>query len=207
MKIIEQTPTTLICKRPNLIAHIAAIGVTAVGMGLLIGALIAPDKIHWLWGTIALGIGLVSLLIVRSLTINIDKQRKRVEIISRSLLLGTKEISLGFPEIREIVVDERINRTKIGNSENTAPTERFTYFLIFQLQNGMQHGLDITPAGSTAINGISTDRFEKNNRVMELGNSIASFIGVPCVDKRVATFGEMADAVENVIKQIKSQKP
>jgi len=80
--------------------------------------------------------------------------------------------------------------------------------LIFQKQNGTQEGIDITPARSTTVNGISTDRFVKNNKVIELGNLIANYIGVPCIDRRVATFGEMANVVDSVMNTIRSgQKP
>jgi hypothetical protein len=86
--------------------------------------------------------------------------------------------------------------------------EQFCYYLIFQKKDGTQEGIDITPASSTAINGINTDRFVKNNQVMELGNLVASYLEVPCLDRRPATFGDVASVVENVFSAIRSgQKP
>lgn len=184
-----------------------ALVLTIGGAALLIWGLTkGQGNYAWLGGLIALAIGVLTLLITRSVTLTVDKSMKRVRIQRHNLVLGTKETEFPFNETREVVVDERVRRST--SSSNSEPREQFTYFLIFQKHNGMQEAIDITPVSSTAINGISTDRFVKNNQVMELGNLVASYIGVPCIDKRVPTFGEAANLVGNVLSTIRAgQKP
>lgn len=208
MKVIQQSATLLECKRSNLIALIAAIALTVAGAALLVWGLVkGQGNYAWLGGLIVLAIGVITLLVTRSITLTIDKSSKRVRIQRHNLVRGTLESTTPFAEIREVVVDERL-RQRTSTSNNNEPREQFCYNLIFQKHNGNQEAIDITPASSTTVNGFSTDRFEKNNKVMELGNLVASYIGVPCIDRRVATFGEAANLVENVLSTIRAgQKP
>lgn len=208
MKVIQQTTTLLECKRSNWIALLSALVLTVAGAGLLVWSLVkAQGSYLWVAGLIALAIGVITLLVTRSITLTIDKSSKRVKIQRHNLVRGTLETNFPFSDTREIVVDERI-RQRTQTSNNNGPGEQFCYYLIFQKQNGNQEAIDITPTSSTTVNGFSTDRFEKNNKVMELGNLIASYLGVPCIDRRVATFGEAANLVENVLSTIRGeQKP
>ena len=208
MKITQHSSTLLECKRSNWIALIASIGLSSAGLGLCIwGSVKGQGNYAWLGGLIVFAIGVITLLVTRSITLTIDKSSKLVRIKRHNLVRGTLESTIPFSEIREVVVDERL-RQRASSSNDDGPREQFCYNLIFQKQNGNQEAIDITPASSTTINGFSTDRFEKNNKVMALGNLVASYIGVPCLDRRVATFGEAANLVENVLSTIRSgQKP
>lgn len=208
MKVIQQTATLLVCKRSNLIALIVAFVLSVAGLGLLIWGLVrGQGNFAWLGGLIALIIGVIAVLVTRSVTLTVDKSLKRIRIERHNIVRGTIDKTLPFAEIREVVVDERL-RQKVRTSNNNSPGEQFCYNLIFQQQNGNQEAIDITPASSTTINGFSTDRFQKNNQVMELGNLVASYIGVPCIDRRVPTFGEAANLVESVLSTIRAgQKP
>jgi len=208
MKVIQQTTTLLVCKRSNLIALLVAIFLSIAGLGLLIWGLVkGQGNFAWLGGLLALAIGVIAVLVTRSITLTVDKSAKRLQIQRHNIVRGTIETTIPFADVREVVVDERL-RQNVRTSNDNGPREQFCYNLIFQQHNGNQEAIDITPATSTTINGFSTDRFQKNNRVMELGNLVASYIGVPCVDRRAATFGEAVNLVENVLSTIRSgQKP
>jgi hypothetical protein len=208
MKVIQQTTTLLECKRSNWIALITAFVLTFGGATWFAWALVkGQGNFAWLGGLIVLAIGVITLLVTRSTTLSIDKSLKRVIIQRYNPVRGTQESTIPFADLREVVVDAQLHH-KRSSSNNNEPREMFRYHLIFQQHNGNQEAIDITPASSTTVNGFSTDRFEKNNKVMELGNRIATFIGVPCIDRRAPTFGEAANLVENVLSTIRAgQKP
>lgn len=208
MKVTQQTTMLLECKRSNWIALISAFLLIVGGATWLVWALVkGQGNFAWLAGLILLAIGVLTVLFTRSITLTVDKSLKRVCIQRFNPVRGTLECTIPFADLREVVVDaQRYHRR--SSSNNDEPREMFRYHLIFQQHNGNQQGIDITPAVSTTVNGFSTDRFEKNNQVMELGNLVAAFIGVPCVDRRAPTFGDAANLVENVLSTIRTgQKP
>lgn len=206
MKIIQQTSTLLECKRSNWIVLLITFLLILGGAGFLVWSFLnARGSYVWLLGLIPLGVGLIVLFVTQSITLTIDKSSKTTRIIRHNLVRGSFELIIPFPEIREVIVDERIGQRTNSSSETR---EQFLYFLIIQKKDGTQEGIDITPAISTNVNGFSTYRFMKNNKAMELGNLIASYIGVPCIDRRAPTFSEAANLVEDVLSKIRSpQKP
>ncbi len=208
MKVIHQTTTLLECKRSNWFALITAFVLTIAGVTWFAWGLVkGQGNFTWLGGLIVLAIGVITLLVTRSITLTIDKSSKRIRIQLHNLVRGTLETITPFADVREVVVDEKLRR-RTSSSNNNVPREQFCYNLIFQKHDGHQEAIDITPASSITVNGFSTDRFEKNNKAMELGNLVANYIGVPCIDRRVATFGEVANLVENVLSTIQAgQKP
>lgn len=206
MKVIQQTTTLLECKRSNWLGLIIALLLILGGAGFLIWSLLNAQRNYtWLIGLIPLAIGLIVFLVSQSVTLTIDKSTKSIRILRHNVIRGTLEATIAFADTREVIVDERIHHNTNSSGDSR---EQFHYFLIFQKHDGTQEGIDVTPATSTTINGFSTNRFIKNNKVMELGNLIASYVGVPCIDRRAPTFGEAANLVETVLSNIRSgQKP
>jgi len=202
MKVTTETESILELKHSNWFGLLLGIALVALGLALLVGQLLAPIRNVWIGGLVATGLGALIAVFQRFVTLTLDRGLRTVTIQSQGILGGGSHRAIEFSRIKEIIVDEQIVTRTTGDTQK----ERPIYNLVFHLTDGQMEAIDITPAMSTSVAGMSTDRFRQNNAVMVIGNKIAEFIGVPCTDRRPPTFGQAIEGIENIIRAAKGKQ-
>ncbi|MFM7606512.1 MAG: hypothetical protein ACKO8Z_15120 [Prosthecobacter sp.] len=202
MKVTTETESILELKHSNWFGLLLGIALVAYGLALLVGQLLAPIRNVWIGGLVATGLGALIAVFQRFVMLTLDRGLRTVTIQSQGILGGGSHRAIEFSRIKEIIVDEQIVTRTTGGTQK----ERPIYNLVFHLTDGQMEAIDITPAMSTSVAGMSTDRFRKNNAVMVIGNKIAEFIGVPCTDRRPPTFGQAIEGIENIIRVAKGKQ-
>lgn len=196
MHIVSDDPDRLELRHANWFA--VAVGSAAIAGGLAVAVwdLTIGGRGLWSFGAIASGVGGVALAFMRRRSIVADTVSKTVLITSRGLIGEGTTRELAFQDLQEVVVEERMEIRTDGQGRRH---ERPVYNLIFVLNDGRMEPVDITPPGNFTVRGLSVSRFRQNNAVMEMANRLAKRLGVPCTDRRMPTFGQVADVVGQVL--------
>lgn len=206
MRIIKDTAAELVAHRSNMLP--IAVG-ALLACGGVAGWAVGHTLKHPSWGGPAIAAGVVGLLILaftRSSTIRIDSGARRLAITTRNLLGTAKTRDYDAGEIKEVFVEERIH-SQVHGPGNGSRRERHQFLLTFHFHDGRMDGVDITPSVQTSVFDVSTTRFVQNNRAFDLANRIAQRLGVPCSDRRMPTFGEIAGATGRLIETLRDAKP
>jgi hypothetical protein len=143
-------------------------------------------------------VGALVLAFTRSYVIDVDATRREVSITTRNVFGGESIRTHAFDDVAEIWVEEQVQSHMPQNGQTARP--RHTFLLTLRMNDGQLDGVDITPSVQTSVFGVSTSRFVKNNAALALANTIAQRIGVPCSNRRMATFGEIADVAGKLIR-------
>jgi hypothetical protein len=195
MRVTQESPTLLEAHRDQWAPFIIGALLVAAGLGAIaLHFTTQPGKNLWVLGGLLVGFGAIVLGLVPRIHLSIDKDTGQFILRRTTLFLGTREVLVPLTDIREVVVDEQIQQRTDPNGQ-----DRMVYHLIFQMKDGTQQAIDITPSVQFNAGGLTSSRFVKNNKAMAVGNQIAAFIEVPCVDRRQATLGDMTNAIGQVI--------
>lgn len=204
MKVIQETPTTLVLKQSAIGGII--MGAAFVVVGLLVAIFFSKTdwKILILSGVFIL-FGLVSVLLTKFITVKIDKSTNKITIL-HSGILGKKSYDLAIDQLKEVAVEESVsvNYSNQNNQNSTlmngSGTQR-SYNLVFYLMNGQ--GIPVQMDSSSlpiSINGLSLGMLTARNKNIELGNKIAVFIGVPFVDRRPPGIADVVSGLKNLVQ-------
>ena len=202
MKIIQDSPTYLECKKSALFGYIFSI-ILMVGGVIGVIVMFMKSSSQWWIGLIALAIGILILFLTKSITLIADGNIKQVKIATKSLL-GASDNAYAFHDIKEIVIEEdrQYERDSDGNRK-----DKTSFVLIFNFHNGYQEAINLTSGSSSSISvgGVNMSRFSKNNAVMNIGQRLSEVIGVPFNHKRRGDMdlGDVVNSVGQVIKQVK----
>lgn len=202
MKVANETSSVMELKLTNWFGVFFGAAISAAGLALLVAQAAMLNRNLWIFGLVALVLGAIVAVSQRFVTLTLDRNRQMVTIVSRRIVGGSALRNIEFSRIKEIIVEQTFARTTAGSRE---PRVRPIYNLIFHMTDGRMEPIDITPRRSTTINGISMTRFVQNNAVMEIGNKVAEFIGVPCVDRRPPTFAQAIEGIQKIIRTAKEQ--
>jgi hypothetical protein len=203
MKVITETPTVLILKE-NSISQIFS-GVIFIIIGIaIIPLLINKGVVYLLFSLGFILFGLAFILLTKFVTITINKSVNKVNFIFTNLLGKTSQ-DIAIDQISEIAIQENLTRTVSSGTvnssayQNTSP--KLSFVLIFYLKDGQ--GIPISMGssnGSLSLNGIPLNIFSGRNKRIEIGNKIASFIGVPFRDNRPPTISDMTNIIGQAIE-------
>ena len=202
MKIIQDSPTYLECKKSALFGYISSI-ILMVGGVIGVIVMFMKSSSQWWIGLIALAIGILILFLTKSITLIADGNIKQVKIATKSLL-GASDNAYAFHDIKEIVIEEdrQYERDSDGNRK-----DKTSFVLIFNFHNGYQEAINLTSGSSSSISvgGVNMSRFSQNNAVMNIGQRLSEVIGVPFNHKRRGDMdlGDVVNSVGQVIKQVK----
>ena len=202
MKIIQDSPTYLECKKSALFGYISSI-ILMVGGVIGVIVMFMKSSSQWWIGLIALAIGILILFLTKSITLIADGNIKQVKIATKSLL-GASDNAYAFHDIKEIVIEEdrQYERDSDGNRK-----DKTSFVLIFNFHNGYQEAINLTSGSSSSISvgGVNMSRFSRNNAVMNIGQRLSEVIGVPFNHKRRGDMdlGDVVNSVGQVIKQVK----
>ncbi len=202
MKIIQDSPTYLECKKSALFGYIFSI-ILMVGGVIGVIVMFMKSSSQWWIGLIALAIGILILFLTKSVTLIADGNIKQVKIATKSLL-GASDNAYAFHDIKEIVIEEdrQYERDSDGNRK-----DKTSFVLIFNFHNGYQEAINLTSGSSSSISvgGVNMSRFSQNNAVMNIGQRLSEVIGVPFNHKRRGDMdlGDVVNSVGQVIKQVK----
>ena len=202
MKIIQDSPTYLECKKSALFGYIFSI-ILMVGGVIGVIVMFMKSSSQWWIGLIALAIGILILFLTKSITLIADGNIKQVKIATKSLL-GASDNAYAFHDIKEIVIEEdrQYERDSDGNRK-----DKTSFVLIFNFHNGYQEAINLTSGSSSSISvgGVNMSRFSQNNAVMNIGQRLSEVIGVPFNHKRRGEMdlGDVVNSVGQVIKQVK----
>ena len=204
MKITQDTQTYLECKKSALVGYIVA-GLLIIGGVVAVIVMLIQSASDWWFGLIALAIGIVILLLNKSITLIADGNLRQIRIAKKSLL-GASDNAYSFNDIKEVMIEEDrdYERDSDGNRK-----ERITYVLIFNFNNGYQEAIKLSSGSSNfSVGGINMSRFSQNNAMMRIGQRMAEVIGVPFNHKRRGDMdiGDVVSSVGEVIKQVKQAK-
>ena len=202
MKITQDTQTYLECKKSALMGYIFS-GLLTVGGGVAIVPMLMQSASNWWLGLIALAIGIVILLLNKSITLIADGNVRQIRIAKKSLL-GASDNAYSFNDIKEVMIEEDRDYERDSDGDRKM---RITYVLIFNFNNGYQEAINLTRS-SSSVGGLNMSRFSQNNAVMRIGQRMAEVIGVPFNHKRRGDMdiGDVVSSVGEVIKQVKQAK-
>ena len=205
MKITQDTQTYLECKKSALVGYIVS-GLLMVGGVAAVILMLMQSASQWWLGLIALVIGIVILLLNKSITLIADGNIRQIRIAKKSLL-GASDNSYSFNDIKDVMIEEDRDYDRDSDGDRK---ERITYVLIFNFNNGYQEAINLTPGTSSnvSVGGLNMSRFSQNNAVMRIGQRMAEVIGVPFNHKRRGDMdiGDVVSSVGEVIKQVKQAK-
>ena len=205
MKITQDTQTYLECKKSALVGYIVSV-LLMVGGVLAVILMLMQSASQWWLGLIALVIGIVILLLNKSITLIADANVRQIRITKKSLL-GASDNSYSFNDIKDVMIEEDRDYDRDSDGDRK---ERITYVLIFNFNNGYQEAINLTPGTSSnvSVGGLNMNRFSQNNAVMRIGQRMAEVIGVPFNHKRRGDMdiGDVVSSVGEVIKQVKQAK-
>ena len=205
MKITQDTQTYLECKKSALVGYIVA-GLLMIGGVVAVILMLIQSASDWWLGLIALIIGVVILLLNKSITLIADGNLRQIRIAKKSLL-GASDNAYSFNDIKEVMIEEDRNYERDTDGDRK---ERITYVLIFNFNNGYQEAINLTPGTSSnvSVGGLNMSRFSQNNAVMRIGQRMAEVIGVPFNHKWRGDMdiGDVVSSVGEVIKQVKQAK-
>lgn len=202
MKVTKETASVLELKHTNWFGVFFGAAIMAAGLAMLFSEAAMPGRKLWIAGLVVLAIGAIVVVAQRFVTLTLDRGRRLATINTQRIVGGSRIRKIEFNRIKEIVIEQTYARTTAGNRE---PRVRPIYHLVFHLADGKMEEIDITPRSSMAINGVLTTHFVQNNAVMEVGNKVAEFIGVPCVDRRPPTFSQAIEGIQTIIRTAKEQ--
>ena len=202
MKITQDTQTYLECKKSALVGYIVA-GLLMIGGVVAVILMLIQSASDWWLGLIALAIGVVILLLNKSITLIADGNLRQIRIAKKSLL-GASDNAYSFNDIKEVMIEEDRDYERDSDGDRK---ERITYVLIFNFNNGYQEAINLTRS-SSSVGGLNMSRFSQNNAVMRIGQRMAEVIGVPFNHKRRGDMdiGDVVSSVGEVIKQVKQAK-
>ena len=202
MKITQDTQTYLECKKSALVGYIVS-GLLMVGGVATVIIMLMQSTSQWWFGLIALAIGVVILLLNKSITLIADGNLRQIRIAKKSLL-GASDNAYSFNDIKEVMIEEDRDYERDSDGDRK---ERVTYVLIFNFNNGYQEAINLTGGSSSnvSVGGLNMSRFSQNNAVMRIGQRMAEVIGVPFNHKRRGDMdlGDVVNSVGEVIKQVK----
>ena len=205
MKITQDTQTYLECKKSALVGYIVS-GLLMVGGVAAVILMLMQSASQWWLGLIALVIGIVILLLNKSITLIADGNIRQIRIAKKSLL-GASDNSYSFNDIKDVMIEEDRDYDRDSDGDRK---ERITYILIFNFNNGYQEAINLRPGTSSnvSVGGLNMSRFSQNNAVMRIGQRMAEVIGVPFNHKRRGDMdiGDVVSSVGEVIKQVKQAK-
>ena len=202
MKITQDTQTYLECKKSALVGYIVA-GLLMIGGVVAVILMLIQSASDWWLGLIALAIGVVILLLNKSITLIADGNLRQIRIAKKSLL-GASDNAYSFNDIKEVMIEEDRDYERDSDGDRKM---RITYVLIFNFNNGYQEAINLKRS-SSSVGGINMSRFSQNNAVMRIGQRMAEVIGVPFNHKRRGDMdiGDVVSSVGEVIKQVKQAK-
>ena len=204
MKITQDTQTYLECKKSALVGYIVA-GLLIIGGVVAVIVMLIQSASDWWFGLIALAIGIVILLLNKSITLVADGNLRQIRIAKKSLL-GASDNAYSFNDIKEVMIEEDRDYERDSDGDRK---ERITYVLIFNFNNGYQEAIKLSSGSSNfSVGGINMSRFSQNNAMMRIGQRMAEVIGVPFNHKRRGDMdiGDVVSSVGEVIKQVKQAK-
>ena len=205
MKITQDTQTYLECKKSALVGYIISGLLMVGGVAAMVFMLIQSSSQWWL-GLIAEAIGILILLLNKSITLIADGNIRQIRIAKKSLL-GASDNAYSFNDIKEVMIEEDRNYERDTDGDRK---ERITYVLIFNFNNGYQEAINLTGGSSSnvSVGGLNMSRFSQNNAMMRIGQRMAEVIGVPFNHKRRGDMdiGDVVSSVGEVIKQVKQAK-
>ena len=204
MKITQDNQTYLECKKSALVGYIVA-GLLMIGGVVAVILMLIQSASDWWLGLIALIIGVVILLLNKSITLIADGNLRQIRIAKKSLL-GASDNAYSFNDIKEVMIEEDRDYERDSDGDRK---ERITYVLIFNFNNGYQEAIKLSSGSSNfSVGGINMSRFSQNNAVMRIGQRMAEVIGVPFNHKRRGDMdiGDVVSSVGEVIKQVKQAK-
>ena len=204
MKITQDTQTYLECKKSALVGYIVA-GLLMIGGVVAVILMLIQSASDWWFGLIALAIGIVILLLNKSITLIADGNLRQIRIAKKSLL-GASDNAYSFNDIKEVMIEEDRDYERDSDGDRKM---RITYVLIFNFNNGYQEAIKLSSGSSNfSVGGINMSRFSQNNAMMRIGQRMAEVIGVPFNHKRRGDMdiGDVVSSVGEVIKQVKQAK-
>lgn len=198
MKIVHETPTALVLKQKNYLGIFVGIIFFIVGTYLLISQGLKDSKLL-LIAIIFIFVSLLVVVLTKFITLTIDKSSGKITLTSKGLV-GQKSQDIALDQIQEIAIEESITQVTGNSGSRNQPS----YNLVFYLKDGQGIPIHIDSPTSFSVGGFPIGDYLGRNKIIELGNKIASFIGVPFKDSRPPTVTDVISGVVNTIKNNQS---
>jgi hypothetical protein len=197
MKITQETPTVLTLRQRSYFPVVMCLVFFVIGVYLFLNH---KDSKSLLIAVFFIVFSLLLIVFLKFITIVIDKITSTISITGAGLL-GKKTQTINFNQIKEIAIEEYIATTGAANS---TPRNQLNFNLVIYLNDGQSYPIAIDSLSMISVGGIPIGGLGTRNYIIETGNKIASFIGVPFVDRRPPS---LRDVVSNISTIIQNNKP
>jgi len=208
VKVVSETQNQLILKQNRYSNIFLGIVLFLAGIGVF---LIAHQTAPKILSLVFLIIGILIIIFTKFITINIDKTQNSFSLIAAGLL-GKKKTNIALDQIKEVSLEEYVSTQyniagQNANMGSPMAQTNIVYDLVFYLKDGQGIPIQIKSGGNTFINGLPIGGFGSllgRNKNVELGNKIATFIGIPFIDRRPPGVIDMLSGITQVNN---NQKP
>jgi len=199
MKIVQETPTVLTLKRRGFMPVFVGLALFFTGVYLLSSQ---KDSKSLLVAITFLIFGIVSFVLLKFITVIIDKTVSTVSITEAGLF-GKKTQVINFNQIKEIAIEEYVtttHTTSTSNGSNYRSQTQVNYNLVIYLNDGKGYPISMGSPATLSVGGMLINAFGARNSIIDIGNKIASYIGVPIIDRRPPTFRETVANISTFIQ-------
>lgn len=198
MKIVHATPSVLVLKQHSYISMAVGLFFFVTGLYLIFSQ--RESKTLFL-AVILIMCGLLPVILFKFITIVINKTASTISITGVGLL-GKKTQTINFSQVKEVSIEEYIT----ANTTNSGPRNQLNFNLVIYLNDGQGVPIAMDSPSVISISGIPIGGFGPRNSVMDMGNKIASFIGVPFVDRRPPTVNDVVSNISTIMQNSKPQE-
>jgi hypothetical protein len=176
MKIVKQDENSMLLKQLNIAGIILGLIFFVVGVIVIIKpSSSSVDKSRTL-GAIFAVVGLLAFVTTQRITINIDRESKKIKIIRKSLISSDNK-EYNFDQVKQVEHQAIVVADRNGSSSATSQNgTHFEYSYVIVLVDGSEAVRFSDSKGiSIKINGRSVGAPPSG----EVGKKIAEFINVP----------------------------
>lgn len=200
MKITEESPLRLVLEQKSYFSYVV------VSIFPIIGIYLLATQFHEIKSVVIelafVTVGGAGILFNTSYKLLLDKTTRKA-MIFRIRLAGSKTETIDFGQLKEASIEEYIQT----NTSGSGPRVQRNYNLVLYSHDGQGYSLPINGSTNFTIAGMSLNGFAARNTIINLGNKIAAFIGVPFVDRRPPTATEVVSGIASAIQNSSPHTP
>jgi uncharacterized membrane protein len=184
MKVIVENENKLIIKEGSMFMPIIALIFLIIGAIGSISSLIAGiyDAMLLIMAIFFVS-GLLGVLLIDKTEIILDKSSNKMTVFYKKLI-GTKSNQYDFSEIKEISINEGINRI---HSHNNRPSQQIVFYFCINLNSGKIIRFVVYKRSSGMLGMV----LGPNSKAVQDAETIAGFLNVPFKMYKTPDVGDM----------------
>jgi len=199
MKIIQETPDTIIIKDKNILSFIIGIIFVVIGLGIVVKPEFFSEGVQSWIGIIGIVLGVFAIAVTKVITVTMDKTTGKCVWAQKSLM-GKTDKEYPLDKIKEVELTTSYSYTHRRSGKNSGG---YTYHVNLVMKDGSI--LELNP-GVSQVRTLGWQMVPEN----KLGTRIAQFLNVPFQERRSPTVTEalstVSSAIQDAIAKSKNDK-